>query len=270
MCLRGGLDVRTWLEEGLLDYVTPLLYQAWVLDPNMPIDWLIEAAHEHDISVYGMLQPWQYEEDRVGRPIEHPTLESFRAASANYWARGVDGLYAWFLNWPFGEEERTSLSEMADPDLIAESDKRYVLRRKEIQSTLTGYEASIPLRISSDQLGAVHKIPFFIADDTSGKRERIRRVSLKINISELVTADRLTIKLNGQSLETESMTRSFASRIVPYSGQWLEIQLDKIRPVKGENSLEISLDERPPMLGGAIVIEDVEVIIKYGTYPSGL
>jgi uncharacterized lipoprotein YddW (UPF0748 family) len=38
--LAAGLDVRTWLSEGLLDYVVPMVY-ASNLDMNMPVDWLI-------------------------------------------------------------------------------------------------------------------------------------------------------------------------------------------------------------------------------------
>ena len=30
-----------------------------------------------------------------------------RAAAANNWARGVDGLYPWFLSWPLGQGERS-------------------------------------------------------------------------------------------------------------------------------------------------------------------
>jgi hypothetical protein len=57
---------------------------------------------------------------------------------------------------------------------------------------------------------------------------------------------------------------------VPYHGQWLEFHLEEVRPRKGDNLLEISLDERPPELGAGIVVEDVEIIVEYGPYPSGL
>ena len=62
MCLRAGLDVRTWLQQGLVDFVVPLFYPVMVLDPDMPIDWIVQAAHEADVSVYGMLQPYVRDE----------------------------------------------------------------------------------------------------------------------------------------------------------------------------------------------------------------
>ena len=61
---KTGLDVQTWLREGLVDFVVPMVYAFFVLDGNMPIDWLVQEAHENDISVYAMLQPYYSEENR--------------------------------------------------------------------------------------------------------------------------------------------------------------------------------------------------------------
>ena len=42
--LEQGLDVRTWLGEGLLDFVVPVAYIYTVLDPDMPFDWVVESS----------------------------------------------------------------------------------------------------------------------------------------------------------------------------------------------------------------------------------
>ena len=88
MNLAQGLDVRTWLNEGLLDFVVPVFYPYMVLDPDMPIDWIVEAAHEADASVYGMLQPYSRDEptgtsDTVLPVRAYATPEMVRAASAS-------------------------------------------------------------------------------------------------------------------------------------------------------------------------------------------
>ena len=93
---------------------------------------------------------------------------------------------------------------------------------------------------------------------------------LKIKISQLVTADRLTLLLNGQSLDGERCLRSPLAGVNPYSGKWLEFDLTEVRPHKGHNVLGISLDERPLELEGGIIVDDVEIIIEYGRYPSAL
>ena len=53
-----GLDVRTWLAQGLVDFVVPYFYLYNNLDAYMPFDWLIEPARAADVAVYGMLQPY--------------------------------------------------------------------------------------------------------------------------------------------------------------------------------------------------------------------
>ena len=89
--LRQGLDVRAWLDEGIVDFVVPLMYEYNRLDPNMPIDWLIEAAHERDVSVYGMLQPTVPSQDvSLGQDNRvYANIEQLRGAAASFWSRGV-------------------------------------------------------------------------------------------------------------------------------------------------------------------------------------
>ena len=68
-----GLDVRTWLERGLVDFLVPMRYGYMILDGDMPIDWLVEAAHAADAAVYGSLQPYVSDEwGRAGLALSCP------------------------------------------------------------------------------------------------------------------------------------------------------------------------------------------------------
>ena len=110
MNLAAGMDVRTWLQEGLLDYVMPMIYGYMLLDTDMPIEWLIEAAHAADTSVYPLIPPFSREGEHA-----HATPAMMRAAAANYWERGADGMCTWFLRWPLGDAECSILTESATP-----------------------------------------------------------------------------------------------------------------------------------------------------------
>ena len=270
MNARYGLDVHAWLKEGLVDYVAPLLYGYMVLDPDLPIEWLVKAAHEADTSVYAVLMPYHGEES-TGRPHRvFPTPERVRAAAANYWAKGADGLYTWFMRWPLEDTERRILTEIGDPDLIKEGDKQYVVLRRSENATELGYGATLPLEIPSADPGKRYAIPFSIADDVQGAADRIRHVRLRINISAVMSADRLTVLLNGQSLEGEPCTRTYGHPYGVYNAQWLEFDLQGVRPRKGQNTLEISLDGRPEGMAGGISVEEVHIHVEYGSYPSRL
>ena len=81
MNTRMGLDIKDWLAEGLIDFCVPMLYIYFVLDANMPIEWLVNAAHDADTSVYPVLQPY-YVSDSVSHPLlpvnHHATIPQVR------------------------------------------------------------------------------------------------------------------------------------------------------------------------------------------------
>lgn len=264
--LKTGLDVRTWIREGLVDFVVPMLYVDFVLDANMPVGWLAHAARDHDVSVYGMLQPYCSDESRRFRTAENATASMMRAAAANFWELDVDGLYTWFLPWPLDESGRSLLTQLGDPDLIREADKHYFVRRRCEAAAEFDYDAPLPMEIPLPEPGKFRQIPFSIADDPDN--DRIRSIRLRMGISNLVSADRLDIRLNGARLDVGACRRSPIRSRDPYAGQLLEFDLKTARPRKGRNVLEISLQERPPGFEGGIVIEDVEILVEYGTYPT--
>ena len=162
------------------------------------------------------------------------------------------------------------MTELGDPDLIKEGDKHYVLSRSVEFAPHIKYETPLPLEIASTDTGTRHAIPFYIADDMDGASGRIRQVLLKINIYDLVSADRLTLWLNGQSLANETCLRDYGSTVNAYLGQWLEFHLRDVRPRKGDNVLEIALDRRAERLVSPLRVDDVEIIVEYGSYPSSL
>ena len=269
--LSAGLDVRTWLAEGLLDYVVPMVYAHNMVDSNMPIDWLVQAAHEANTSVFPMVQPDYYlENERRFHTREHASPSMMRAAFANLWDRGADGLYTWFLKWPLSDTERGILTELGDPDLVKEANKHYLVGRKSPYSEGVGYDTPLPLVIERADTGTPHGIPFYVADDVEAASDRVREVLLKINVTDLLSADQFAIRLNGESLANEPLQRDFGSPIGPYLGQWLEFRLEEVRPRRGHNLLEIELVRRAEGLISPLTVEDVEVIVEYGSYPSRL
>ncbi len=277
VCESQGFDVRAWLKDGLVDYVVPMMYANLRLDPQMPIEWMIEAAHEVDVPVYGILQPFV----EVGYPghgyDEHYTPEMMRAAVSNHLAKGADGVYSWFLDWPLGAEERNMLTEMANPDLMVEANKQYRLSRRTEQAAKLGYSTTLPLEIPRADPERRYAIPVFIADDIRGKADRIKRVTLRMRIGNTVTEDRISVRLNGESLAGQTIRRDTGAyvripvsphRIEHYSAQWIEFELSSVRPKRGENLVEVSLDGRPPTLGGGITIDDLEITVEYGVYTT--
>lgn len=273
--LDQGLDVRAWLREGLLDFVVPVAYIYTVLDPDMPFQWVVEPAHDAGASVYGFLQHHLQDEIIGANTRIFPNIEHFRAAAANYWEHGVDGLYTWMMDWPLGDAERSVLAMLGSPELLRERDKHYVVARKYDRAARVGYDHRIPLELRPPLPTVAHPIPFTIADDVQKDDSRIASVILRLYLSNVVSADRFTVTLNGRSLADETCTRVWKKARDGYlhsnpRNHWLEFDLARVLPRKGKNLLEISLESRPDGLTGSVTVEEVEVEVRYNPYPLGL
>lgn len=267
---RAGIEIHRWLDEQLVDFCVPLTYGFMILDADMPIGWLVEAAGAREISVYPMLQPYYADESRALVARQFPSTAMVRAAAANYRRLGADGFCTWAMNWPFSDAERAIFREMADPRPAG--DKHYFLRRTSTATYLQGwdYPAHLPLRLDpATDVGRAFEIPFAIADEVGTLEGGGPVVTLRLGLSDLVAADRLALRLNGQSLAGERARRRPLRQVDPYGGQWLEIDLERVRPVPGRNRIEVTLLGRPVDLVSALTLEDVELTVQYGIYPSG-
>jgi len=245
-----------------------MTYNPFYLDCNPPIEWLVEAAHDADTSVYGFLHPYYHAEGaRRFYGVDNATPPMVRAAAANNFAKGVDGLCAWFMKWPHGDDERGVLTQIGDPDVLEESDKHYFLRWRDDTMATIGWDGQVPRPLA---VGEEATFSFDIADDIEGNAKRIRQVLPRVKLDNSARADEVTYTLNGESLAGEQVVSRHGERRAPYQSLWYEFRLETVRPRKGNNELTIRLDSRPEGLTGKITVEDVEVLVEYTPYPSGL
>ncbi len=247
-----GLDVDAWLRDGLVDYVAPLYYGYFFLDPDLPFESLAAAAHAGSAEVYPVLQPYVVDTNT------HATPAMVRAAVANYWHKGADGMIVgpWFY-WPFRDAEKAILTEIGDPRELAGKDKQYVVGRRLEGPARLGYDHSLPLRLEKPEPKTRHAIRFHVADDLSS--EHVGRVRLCLRVDNLVTSDGLTLELNGASLADEDL-RVTTHR---YEFLWFEYNLVRVRPRQGENVLEVTFVSRPSDFAGAISVDQVEILVEY-------
>lgn len=194
----------------------------------------------------------------------HATPPMMRAAVANLRDKGADGLYAWFFKWPHGDSERAMLGEIGDPELSRDKTKHYFIPWRDKMNTALGYDRPLPQPVA---VGHSEPIDFHIADDFSVDDGRAR-VVMRINLFNAVSADDVALALNGNPLALDNAARSYGGLIPPYESQWLEFELDQVRPRRGRNTLEVTLRGRPEDLHGEIAVVDLEVIVEFGDFPS--
>ncbi len=267
---RAGYDVRQWIEDGSVDYVLPMMYTYFILDQNMPIDWVLEAAADTGTSVYGMLQPHLADEGSGAPERVFASAEQMRAAAMNMWDRGADGLYTYFADWPHGDGVRRYLTDMGDPDLMVEKTKHYFMAERKDEATAMEYDQPVPVAIPCADPDKKYDVPFYVSDDIKGKADRIKNVTLRMKVDNLMTHDTFSVSINGNSLAGEPMSRDYGHPFGPYAAQQLEFYLHGVRPRKGWNTLSVSLDARPENMVGGVTVHDVEIIVKYSSFASSL
>ena len=110
-CEWAGLDINTWIKEGLVDVISPA--QLMTLAHDMPIANMIKIAKQYQVKVYPSIYPRT--SNRValipsdstlglGNKIDRTaTLAETLAAAANYDNMGADGVYLY--NYKVGDKD---------------------------------------------------------------------------------------------------------------------------------------------------------------------
>ena len=127
-CLKKGLDIPTWIEEGLIDYVAPSDFG--FTDFNERYEDFVSLARGHDCYVYPQVIPTMGFESGVGGAVHgHMEPERYRAALRNFYAAGADGFSTQNFNvsTPDYFAQLNCLKASKSPESIATSgDRHYV------------------------------------------------------------------------------------------------------------------------------------------------
>jgi len=244
----AGFDIETWFKEGLLDFAVPNVYGHIPIDPDFPFEWLTDLARPNGGKVYPVLG------SVLGaNREEYATLDYYRAAAAAYWSRGADALYLPWYPWPIGPEQRQILTEIGDPDVLADKPKRYYMAPRQDQSVGWGYNAPLPVDLS---VGAdeAKMVSLYVAEDISRAD-----ATLTLKLAESTSHDGMTISLNGKELLQAERTYTAYG----YTYSTIEYRLDRGALVNGPNEISVALLSRPAKLASTVVLQGVEIAVDY-------
>ena len=262
-----GMDVRTWLEEGLLDLVFPWT-ESFLFDQEMPIGWVVEAAAALKTPIYPMLGRSPYDDRH-----HLPTIEMYRAAAANYRTMGADGLYLSDLPWPHTEREYQVFREMADPDIHLRKKKHYFPAQREPNGEPHAPERCLPVDLEE---GVPARVPFLVGDRLDDARNdgELKIVSLGVRIGHCCPEDDISFRFNGETVKPSESTHHYGG-IVSYTAArsglperilthfWFTFDLPHERVREGKNEVEVVLEKRFTGMGGVRVLHQVELFVAY-------
>lgn len=285
ICRAQGLDIPTWIKEGLINYVAPgdLMYMA----TNEPMEQFGELTRDTGCMFYpGMLPHNSARRLRLlgGEPLN---ADQQRAVAQNYFAAGADGLSFYNhpnpVNWaPFYPMQLFTMHELGDPEKVARGARHYVF--EPILAGQALWSAGVKLKerpesqriaLSRAKPNASGKFRFRICEDLTS----VRRASLLFRAYNMVEGDELEVHVNGTAIEPPLLRfRADEDRIdvkgkvdisssktagvspvpaIPDSFMTGWFQLTSPPAVFGDNYLEVTLKSCAPPASEDIVI-DVE------------
>jgi len=284
-----GLDVPTWIEEGLVDIVVPSTFFAADLEEDIS-EW-VELASDTPVLINPAIEE-AYIAGHTGGirrcfyspPVYLPlSVEMIHAIAARHWENGVDGLYVfnWFGTAPtYDYDNRSAVDNIGDPVRLRYKNKRYVVMRTDGSfPNCFPHPRQIPTQVGADPV-TVH---ISVADDLAEAGDRvkavrlrvhlIKAVRLRVHLTNLTIEDEVEVKLNGTPLEC-------ANPLIPggYDVRnrfWLNYGVEPSLVKCGDNEVSLRMAERNQRLAEELLIEvqDIELEIKwplgaYGTTQS--
>jgi hypothetical protein len=281
LALECGLDVAAWDAERLFDFISVGTYQAYM---KHPIErWKKLLARGTPVYPYIGCSP------QTGQYLG---LEEYRAAAANAYARGADGVY--LFNYPCLFEIATqvpgnvdkadfaladmracghpdftkigpALGELGRAESLVGKDKRFLF----YFSNETGYRHFDPDRVGVDRQAADRtlKATFPCYEDYA----RARAITLRFKVENVMRSERFAISLNGRRFEPGTLrvryaangrdTRIHTVTLLPYLQY--EVALRPADILRGENVLEVTPERLIADLLGKINLVEVELSVSY-------
>ena len=203
-CQRDGFDVPTWIDQGLIDYIT---LGSGVMD--IELEEFKKLASPKKVHVYPCLYGW---------PSKYSPIPAELASglALNYWGQGADGIY--LFNWfphtknnseSTGPYQAGMLKQLGDADLLRRQRKQlmFAVDRGQPHRDYPNnwLHCVLPASLSAEKPLQVR----LRAYDRAAKHDRLR---LEIEIENLQADDQVSVQLNG--IAVKDWSRQGAKRLV--------------------------------------------------------
>lgn len=274
---RLGLDVPTWVAEGLVDIVVPSCFFGQFMEEDVT-EW-VELAMGSSAHIYpaieegynagytGGFRRWYF-----SPPVMTPlTNEMLRGIAARHHKSGVDGIYLFnFFGTAvtYDYDNREAVDDMANPVRLQHKNKLFCLTRsneaRETFQNCLNSEHQIPVELSDSPVTLTIDVP----DDLASARPRLKAVQLWLHIDNLTTDDQVEVQLNDEPIVC---TRPLVPGAYdPHPDAWLPYDLMDCLPKEDANTITVRLSQRNARLADEIpvVVADVELQVDY-EYPDG-
>jgi hypothetical protein len=249
-CRAYGIDLETWLEEGLLDILTTGDY----FQVN-PWEYTAQLGHKYGVAAYASLS-----QSRIEAQLDRNAIESYRARASNAWRAGVDGIYMFNIFNP----SLPHFQELGDPVRLQRANKIYTLnyvnnytrsaRTVESPNTWVINGAQyINTPLLSPRNPQLVRNPVRLELDVAEQVGANATVLLRLQVSSAKSGNELAVRLNGQALGNGTVVQG-----------WVQYAVNPTLLAQGSNQIELQAN---PVSGQStiptVMVEDLALHIRY-------
>ena len=270
-CNLAGLDIQTWIKEGLVDLVTPS--QLMTLAHDMPIQDMIDLGKQHGVQVYPSLFPRTSfrkamlpAADGYGMDLPYgriANLAELLGAAANYRVMGAKGFY--LFNFKGGDRDEGfrphpdwmyALVAGLKNEKLNTGDKVYAVTKSyynDEQQPSYAYVKQVPRQLQGEE-----SFQLIVGENPTAAAFPLKSCILRVGVKDSVL---LNIKLNGVALTRFKVFSEEATltgkKLPPDLASHTLIYLvnDPAILKKGINALQVS--------GAKTTITDIELGFSY-------
>jgi len=297
-CWMAGLDPRTWVHEGWVDYLTVAPFNE--TDPQLKVEEFSSFTRGTKcdllVSMGDMMGGvWggppritgrglaQFRECYAGMLL---TEEEARAAALNYYTWGAEGISFWNISCNMGaygkwggpqQRERIWgwMNAVASPGQARKLPRRYHYlplykgmagRSPPVRNyawygegqSPTGVFKTQVLRFSGESIGIRKAYRFRMADGRRG--ERLRGL-LRFRIFHIDPGEIVTVDINGEVIRRDDLRRTRLNvEEVGLPGESFQVELERCPPFRGDNELGLAFQTGYAATKKAYM-EELEVLV---------
>ncbi|MEO6522498.1 MAG: hypothetical protein ABIN91_12515 [Mucilaginibacter sp.] len=220
-----GLDIETWLKEGLVDIMVVSSY----IQLN-PWETSIALGHQYGIPVYPSLDECRIY-DKSAKAIRS-TLQTYRGRAASAWQAGADGVYL----FNFFNPKSPLWNELGDSSKLKGLDKNYFASILGVgdkaglnhvtYNHIPTLNPDSPIRITAVQPAETYFICGLIPTKPT-------RLTLKLQFIGDTDMRNLVVKLNGRLMGNAVKVKD-----------WLEFEVEPGSVIQGRNKVEVVITDK--------------------------
>ena len=216
-----GLDVAAWVNEGLLNYLSPM-DTMWT-DLNLPFEQFSNLTKDSDCELWPGLLPWSSQRARIRLRAGLLSPANCRAYAHSCYQNGADGMSLFNVctvarSYPYYPQNLNFCHQMGDPARIAAGERHYIyepmwvsLREfQEIKDSVR-YNRADHIHLKRDEPNTAGEAHLNLYENQGD----VFSVQALFRGSGLVETDELEVRFNGKTIPDRDIGRTKRSDVSP-------------------------------------------------------